>query len=48
LRGEVGAQRRVRGILRESECVERAPTPALPRKREREKFAVAPLNRNSF
>jgi hypothetical protein len=27
LRGEVGAQRRVRGTLRESECVETAPHP---------------------
>jgi DNA helicase-2/ATP-dependent DNA helicase PcrA len=27
LRGEVGAKRRVRGILRESESVERAPHP---------------------
>src|SRR5665811_1688198 len=30
-----------RGSHRESESVERAPTPALPRKREREKTALA-------
>jgi hypothetical protein len=44
MRGEVGsslAMIRVRGTIRESECVERAPTPALPRKRERETYPVA-------
>jgi hypothetical protein len=34
---------RVRGIIRESACVERAPTPALRRKREREKYPAASI-----